>query len=109
MSEANNSANRCRRSISYLSGARPQPLLLLLLLLLVMVVFAMMMMETIVWNDGRVAAVEAWRNFSAAQTAAAAAAAWACDPALVSYPYGARCASVGYCTLICQHCLLTTN
>jgi len=37
--------------------------------------------------------VEAWRNFSAAQTAAAAAAAWAYDPAaLVSYPYGARCA-----------------
>jgi len=54
VSEANNSANRCRRSISYLSGARPQPLLLLLLLLLVVVVFAMMMMETIVWNDGRV-------------------------------------------------------
>lgn len=50
MSEANNSANRCRRSISYLSGARPQPLLLLV----VVVVFAMMMMETIVWNDGRV-------------------------------------------------------
>jgi len=35
--------------------------------------------------------VEAWRNFSAAQTAAAAAAAWAYDPTLVSYPYGARC------------------
>jgi len=50
VSEANNSANRCRRSISYLSGARPQPLLLLV----VVVVFAMMMMETIVWNDGRV-------------------------------------------------------
>jgi len=37
---------------------------------------------------------EAWRNFSAAQTAAAAAAAWgAYDPSLVGYPYGARCAA----------------
>jgi len=48
--------------------------------------------------------VEAWRNFSAAQTAAAAAAAWAYDPALVSYPYGARCmGAIPRCSLIiCQ-------
>jgi len=40
---------------------------------------------------------EAWRNFSAAQTAAAAAAAWgAYDPSLVGYPYGARCVSVSH-------------
>ena len=47
--------------------------------------------------------MEAWRNFSAAQTAAAAAAAWAYDPtALVSYPYGTRCAlpSTAPCTYL---------
>jgi len=54
--------------------------------------------------------VEAWRNFSAAQTAAAAAAAWAYDPALVSYPYAARCVILG-CTavLICQPSLPALN
>lgn len=44
--------------------------------------------------------MEAWRNFSAAQTAAAAAAAWAYDPALVSYPYGARCVRLSAIALL---------